>query len=77
MTAWTFSLLDHKSRRPVGAALLCIEASYVSVNWHGSPRIHLVFAVPAVWSGIEREILEGLPSQPIDRLLDDRDTAHP
>jgi len=62
ITAWVFKLQGARSGVPVGAAVVCLEARYVSLKVHGQPRIER--RLPAQWRVI-RDELAALQDGPI------------
>ncbi len=57
ITAWVFTLTNSRSGALVGAAVVCLEARYVSLKVHGQPRIER--RPPAQWRPI-RDALAAL-----------------
>jgi len=65
-TAHTISVVDGHTAGLRGSGLICSEARYISILWHGASRIERGFATPALWKDIEQQIAAGLPTGPLD-----------
>jgi len=67
MTAVLLSIAQLETGRTVGMALICPEARYASVMWHGAPRIDRRMASPAIWRAVIAELTPGLDAGPLAR----------
>ena len=65
MTAYVFTITSLETGRRLGAAVLCPQARYASIAWHGAPRPSRPFVLPMGWLAIERELGEQLPAGPL------------
>ena len=81
MTAFTFTIRTIETGQLVGQAVLCAEARYCSVLWHGASRPDRRFATPATWKAVLAQTAEQLQPGPLERdsaivqLLAGRDRA--
>src|SRR5262245_17477124 len=68
MTAISFVLTELAAGRIAGHAVICVEARYASVLWHGasSGRIERCHATGAAWQAVEKEAAD-LPTELLAR----------
>lgn len=76
MEAWVLVLNSLETGRRLGMGLLCVDARYASIGWHGVDRFERLYATPQQWREIGFEIERRFPGhrplphdEPIGRLF--------
>jgi hypothetical protein len=65
--AAVFILISLETGSLAGFAVVCVEARYASVAWHGADRLEQRHATVEMWKELAQEFGLGLPSGPIEK----------